>query len=134
MAAWRDVTRNKLATALQSMRPQWRSLLKTTAVQLGVGGFGALLMVLISVQAAGAYLFGVCLVASSTVFSARFALRKTTSPIASVAAVLSAIAWKWLWVFAGLYLAFARWQLPGLALILGILTALLVPIAVGMRR
>jgi hypothetical protein len=121
----------KQGLALCSSKPKkdhmihaWREL-KRVSLQLTAAG------VLISVglefvstrNVAVAFAVGYFLVVSAFLISARFGLRQTASPFASLFWVLTSIGWRWLWILAGLWIALVRWQLPGLALVCGVIAA-----------
>jgi hypothetical protein len=114
------------------MNRAWRELARLVSFQCAAGLVGAVIAGFWhGVWVGGAFFYGAALLASANLLSARFGLRKVSSPVASLGAVLGGIAWKWLWLVAGVYLAFSRWHLAELAVVLGLITAQLAAIVAG---
>ena len=116
------------------MDQAWRELARTVAWQSAVAILGALVLTVWRDKATGfAFFYGALLIVSAGAISARFALRRVASPQESLIAVLASLVWKWLWVLAGLYVAFARWHLPELAVLGGVIAAQAAMLAAGMQ-
>jgi hypothetical protein len=100
---------------------------------------GALLLVsllcglLFSWPHAAAYAFGHVLVFLAVLLSAHFALRRAASPVGVLFWALTGVMWKWLLIFAGLYGAFARFDLPKWPLLCGVIAAQLLSVYCGVR-
>lgn len=117
------------------MKQTWQMLLRIAVFQCVVALLGALiLLALMRKDAAVAFLVGGSTVLFSTLGAAVLGLRHAASPLDSLAKVLSATITKWLLVLLVMYLAVARWQLPALALLLGLVAAHLSAIFVGLRQ
>jgi hypothetical protein len=114
------------------MQRAWREVAHLVSFQCAAGVVGAVFAGFWQGYWQGvAFFFGAVLLASATLLSARFGLRRVSSPVASLGAVLSGVAWKWLWILAGVVLAFSRWHLPEFALLLGLITAELAALVAG---
>ena len=114
------------------MTKAWRELLRSAGVQVAVAAAGAAILVLVFDRyRALAFALGVILITSGTLFSARFGLRRAATPAGAMAYVLGSLAWKWLWIVAGLYLAIVRWGLEPIWVIIGIVFAQAANIFVG---
>jgi hypothetical protein len=110
----------------------WRELVQSAGVQIAIAAAGALILGMVfDLARALAFAFGVMLITSGTLFSARFGLRRAATPAAAMAYVLGSLAWKWLWIVAGLYLAMVRWGLEPIWVIIGIVFAQAANICVG---
>lgn len=117
------------------MDQAWRELARALALQSAVAVLGALMLTVCWDKATGfAFLFGALLMVSAAAISARFGLRRVVSPQESLIAVLGSLVWKWLWVLAGLYIAFARWRLPELAVLGGVIAAQGAVLIAGIQR
>lgn len=117
------------------MDQAWRELARAVAWQSTVAILGALVLTAWWNKATGfAFLYGALLMVSAGAISARFGLRRVSSPQESLIAVLASLVWKWLWVLAGLYVAFARWRLPELAVLGGVIAAQAATLAAGLHR
>jgi hypothetical protein len=117
------------------MKQAWRTLIQISVRQvLGASLLAMLIWGLVDLQHGLAVLSGALILLSGTLVAARWGLRRSNSPEASVAWVLAAIAWKWMWVVAGLALAIIKLQLPGIGLVAGIVGAQLFGIIAGMQR
>jgi hypothetical protein len=112
----------------------WRDLAAAARLQVWTAVVGALALIILMDQSAGfAFSYGVILITSGTLLSARFGLRVGANPVAGLIFVLSSLAWKWLWILAGFYIAILRLELPAVWLVLGVVLAQLVGIYAGIR-
>jgi hypothetical protein len=110
----------------------WRELLRSIGMQIAVAAAGAAILVLIfDFHRALSFAFGVMLITTGTLFSARFGLRRAATPATAMAFVVGSLAWKWLWIVAGLYLAIVRWGLEPIWVIFGIVLAQAANICAG---
>jgi len=116
------------------MKQAWRELAqiaKWQSLGAAVGAFCAFWW--FDFQQSFAFLFGSVVLISGTLISARIGLKPAGSPAASVVRVLVAVAWKWLWVFAGLIAAITKLKLPEVGLVSGIVAMQLLGIFAGMQ-
>lgn len=110
----------------------WRELAFTlTAQVLTAVLVGVLLALWWDLRFALGFVFGMLLMASGHLLAARFGLRKSVQPIHVLALVFTSIAWRWLWVLAGLYIALRHWSLPPLAIIFGLIAAVIAAFVSG---
>jgi hypothetical protein len=122
----------RVGCAVELMSQAWRDVKRLLIVQVWIALIGLLLFGLGVRWISGlAFAVGVVLITSGTLLSARFGLRRATEPAIAMAFVISSLAWKWLWIVAGLFIAIKRLNLPPIWLVAGVIAAQLANIVQG---